>query len=60
MTTRNNQKLQKVRDDLRKIIAEFHKKMADVDPEELDEAIEEAVRAAKRETAEKLKARRTQ
>lgn len=58
MPANNDQKQQKARDDLRKIIRRFQEGGKDVDPEELDEAIEEAVQAAKRETAGKLKKER--
>jgi prevent-host-death family protein len=54
------EKLQQDLDDFYGMVKEFQKSVKDVDPKELDGAIEEAVQAAKKETAVKLKARRIQ
>lgn len=53
------QKLQQDRENFSRLMREFQENLKDVDPQELDEAIEEAVQAAKKETAAKIKARQT-
>lgn len=59
MTARYDQEQQKARDDLRKIMRRFREGVKDVDPRELDDAIAEAVQAAKLETAAKLAKRQS-
>jgi prevent-host-death family protein len=51
--------LQQERENFSRLMQEFQESVKDVDPQELDEAIEEAVQAAKKETAAKIKARQT-
>ncbi len=51
------QRLQQDLDDFYSAVKEFQKSVKDVEPQELDAAIEEAIQAAKRETAAKIKAR---
>jgi prevent-host-death family protein len=50
-------RLEKDLDDFFLEVRTFQESVKDADPEELDAAIEEAVRAAKKVTAKKLKAR---
>src|SRR5208283_2738599 len=52
-------KLQGYLDEFREEVESFQQSVKDVDPKELDAAIEEAVSAAKKVTAKKLNARQT-
>ena len=52
-------KLQGYLDEFGEEVKSFQQSVRDVDPEELDAAIEEAVLAAKKVTARKLKARQS-
>lgn len=53
------QKLQQDREAFSGLLREFQESVKDVDPQELNEAIEEGVQTAKKETAVKVKARQT-
>ena len=52
-------KLQRDLDDFREEVKSFQQSVKDVDPQEVDAAIEEAVLAAKKVTAKKLKIRQS-